>query len=336
MARRRHGAGTEYHRASAGLQHREGACDPSAPVRPGGDFAAPGCIHNDHDPMTVHRSRLVGLIGAGIQASRTPGMHEREARHHDIAYVYRLLDLERLGIGAEVLPDLIATTEAFGFDGLNITHPCKQAVLPLLHELSDDARAIGAVNTVVLRDGRRIGHNTDSSGFAEAFRRGMPDVAKDRVVQLGAGGGGAAVAHALLKLGVRELTVFDPVIERAAVLVTSLADRFGTRRARVGTDLAAAIERADGLVHATPTGMAAHPGMPLPAALLRESLWVADIVSFPLATELLRVARDLGCRTLDGGGMAVFQAVEAFRLFTGIAPDPDRMRRHFIELGDPA
>lgn len=286
--------------------------------------------------MTAHRSTLVGLVGAGIQASRTPGMHEREARHHGLAYVYRLIDLDRLALGADALPDLLAAAEGFGFDGLNVTHPCKQAVLALLDELSDDARAIGAVNTVVLGNGRRIGHNTDSTGFAEAFRRGMPDVAKDRVVQLGAGGGGAAVAHALLGLGVGELSVFDPVDERAAALVTSLNDRFGAGRARVGADLAAALAAADGLVHATPTGMAAHPGLPLPAALLHPSLWVAEIVYFPLETDLLRVARALGCRTLDGGGMAVFQAVEAFRLFTGIAPDADRMRRHFIELGAPA
>lgn len=261
-------------------------------------------------------------------------MHEREAARHGVPYVYRRIDLDRLGLGAEALPDLLSAAEALGFDGLNITHPCKQAVVPLLHELSDDARAIGAVNTVVLGSGRRIGHNTDCSGFAAAFRQGMADAPRDHVVQLGAGGGGAAVAHALLGEGVATLTIVDTAPDRAASLVDSLRARFGETRAEVGADIESAIVDADGLVHATPTGMAAHPGLPLPAGLLRPDLWVADIVYFPLETALLREARARGCRTLDGAGMAVFQAVDAFRLFSGIPPDPARMREHFLAEGE--
>ena len=279
---------------------------------------------------------LAGLIGAGIQASRTPAMHEQEGAEQGLRYVYRTIDLDRLGLGADALPDLLLAAQRMGFDGLNITHPCKQAVIPLLDELSPDAEALGAVNTVVLRDGRRRGENTDWWGFAEAFRRNMGGAARDRVVQLGAGGAGAAVAHALLTLGVRSLTVHDVDASRATGLADGLCARFGAGRAAAGADLAAAMAQADGLVHCTPTGMAAHPGMPLPAALLRPALWVADIVYFPLETELLRTARALGCRTLDGGSMAVFQAVEAFRLFTGITPDPERMLRHFAALGATA
>ncbi|MCL9849061.1 shikimate dehydrogenase, partial [Ralstonia solanacearum] len=103
-----------------------------------------------------------------------------------------------------------------------------------------------------------------------------------------------------------------------------------------GADLAAAMAAADGLVHATPTGMAGHPGLPLPPDLLQSRHWVAEIVYFPLETELLRHARALGCRTLDGGGMAVFQAVGAFELFTGIAPNAHRMLAHFAALQDAA
>ncbi len=285
---------------------------------------------------TSPRSRLVGLIGTGIQASRTPGMHEHEARHHSVPYVYRLIDLDKLGVGAEALPELLATAQRMGFDGLNITHPCKQAVIPLLDELSQDAQAIGAVNTIVFKEGRRIGHNTDWWGYAEAFKRGLPDVRVERVVQLGAGGAGAAVAHALLTLGAKELTLFDPAQERGARLADQLCTRFGKGRARLGSDLAVELARADGLVHATPVGMAAHPGLPLLVALLREGLWISEIVYFPLETELLRVSRRMGCRTLDGSGMAVFQAVEALRLFSGITPDAQRMMAHFHALGQVA
>ena len=283
--------------------------------------------------MKPGSSYLVGLIGAGIQASRTPAMHEREAAEQGLHCEYRLIDLEKLQVGAEALPDLLKEAERKGFAGLNITYPCKQSVLALLHELSDDARAIGAVNTVVLSNGLRVGHNTDWWGFAESFRRGLRDAQKNSVVQLGAGGAGAAVAHAMLTLGARKLAIFDLDTVRAKNLAADLCARFGAGRAAAGSDLAAAMASADGLIHATPTGMVKDPGLPLPAQMLRPALWVAEIVYFPLETELLRVARGLGCRTMNGSGMAVFQAAEAFRLFTGVTPDPARMQRHFASMG---
>ncbi len=284
--------------------------------------------------MNPGSSYLLGLIGAGIQASRTPSMHEHEAAHHGLRCEYRLIDLEKPQVGAQSLPALLSQAEADGFAGLNITYPCKQSVLGLLHELSDDARAIGAVNTVVLAHGRRIGHNTDWWGFAESFRRELPDVRLDSVVQLGAGGAGAAVAHAVLTLGTRSLAIFDLDANRAQALADNLCARFGARRAVAGGDLPAAMAYADGLIHATPTGMAKFPGLPLAPELLRGAHWVAEIVYFPLQTELLREARRLGCRTMNGSGMAVFQAVEAFRLFTGINPDAQRMQRHFASMGE--
>ena len=218
------------------------------------------------------------------------------------------------------------------FTGLNITFPCKQAIIPLLDELSPEARGIGAVNTVVLKDGKRIGHNTDCLGFAEGFRRGLQGVAVERVVQMGAGGAGAAVAHALLSEGVQQLSIFDVEISRAQSLADNLNQHFGSDRAVAGHDLALTLAEADGLVNTTPMGMKKLPGMPVPVELLRAELWVAEIVYFPLETELLRNARALGCRTLDGGNMAVFQAVKAFELFSGVVPDAQRMLAHFQSM----
>lgn len=282
--------------------------------------------------MSEARSFLVGLIGAGIQASLTPAMHEREGARQGFRYVYRKIDLDVLGVGVEALPRLLDDAEREGFRGLNITYPCKQAVIEYLDELSDDARAIGAVNTVVFRSGRRIGHNTDCSGFAMSLRTGLPDAPRNRVVQLGAGGAGAAVAHAALGEGVQCLVLSDPDVQKAGALATALCARFGAGRSVVARDLAAEMAHADGLIHATPTGMAKRPGLPLPAALLRPALWVAEIVYFPIETELLRVARQLGCKTVDGSGMAVYQAVGAFELFTGVQPDSERMRSDLVRL----
>lgn len=282
---------------------------------------------------TPTRTVQVGLIGAGIQASRTPRMHEQEARAAGLPYSYQLLDLEQIGAGVEALPQLLATAQAQGFAGLNITHPCKQKVISLLDGLSEDAAAIGAVNTVVFTDGKRIGHNTDWWGFAESFKRGLSGAALDRVVLLGAGGAGAAIAYAAFKLGVQRLAIYDCDSSRAIALVQHLADLFGSKLALSITDLKAEMSGADGLIHATPVGMLGHPGLPLPIEFLRASQWIAEIVYFPLETELLKQVRILGCRTLDGGEMAVFQAAEAFRLFTGIKPDHERMLRHFAEMG---
>ncbi|MEJ1161982.1 shikimate dehydrogenase [Prosthecomicrobium sp. N25] len=293
---------------------------PTDPARP----PSPGPI--------LGPSVLVGLIGAAIQASRTPAMHEREGAEQGLRYIYKLIDLEGLGLDAAALPDLLTAAGRMGFQGLNITHPCKQSVIPLLDELSPEAAALGAVNTVVLRDGRRVGHNTDWWGFAESFRRELPDAPRRRVVQFGAGGAGSAVAHALLTLGAGEVAIIDQDRDRAARLADDLCNRFGRGRALAGPPVAEAVRAADGLVNTTPVGMAKYPGMVVPADLLRSDLWVADVVYFPLETELLRVARRTGCRTLSGGGMAVFQAVGAFRLFTGLEPDAERMLRHFASL----
>jgi len=260
-------------------------------------------------------------------------MHEREAAAQGLHYDYRLIDLEVRRLGVEAIPELLSEAERAGFNGLNVTYPCKQAVLAHLTDLSDDARALGAVNTVVLRDGKRSGCNTDWSGFANSFRLGLPDAPLRKVVQLGAGGAGAATAHAALTLGADQLGLFDVEAGRARRLAAELNARFGEGKALAVTRLAAAMQDADGLIHATPTGMAKHPGLPLPADMLRPAMWVAEIVYFPLETELLRAARALGCRTLDGSGMAVFQAAEAFRLFTGVTPDAERMRRHFDSMG---
>jgi shikimate dehydrogenase len=255
-------------------------------------------------------------------------MHEREAAAFGIDCEYRLLDLDVLRLTPSALPDLLAQAERDGLAGVNVTHPCKQAIMPLLTEVSEDSRILGAVNTVGLSDGKRIGHNTDWYGFRESFLDGLPNASVERIVQIGAGGAGAATAYAALDLGAREVIVVDLETERAQALADRL-DRVFPGRIRASTELASSLAGADGLIHATPTGMTKHPGSAVSGSLLRPDLWVADVVYFPLETELLRAARAIGCRTLDGSGMAVYQAVEAFRLFTGLRADVSRMKQSF-------
>jgi shikimate dehydrogenase len=281
-------------------------------------------------------SVLVGLIGAGIQASRSPRLHEQEAGELGVRCLYQLIDIQKLGLGVEALPRLLDAAQWMGFAGVNVTHPCKQAVIPLLDVLTEDAAAIGAVNTVVFDGGKRVGHNTDWRGFAESFMRELADLRREVVVLLGGGGAGAAVAYAAMTLGARRLAIYDLDIERAGRLADNLCRRFGPGSAAPITDLAAEMAVADGLIQATPVGMVGHPGMPLPPELLRADVWVAEVVYFPLETELLRRARALGCRVMDGGGMAAFQAAEALRLFTRLVPDRERMMRHFEAMNASA
>jgi shikimate dehydrogenase len=277
----------------------------------------------------ANRTYLAGLVGAGIQHSSSPSMHMDEGQSLGLAIRYELFDFDLMAAGAAPLAAVLEEAEQRGFVGLNVTYPSKQAVIPLLHELSPEARALHSVNTVLFRGGRRIGYNTDWWGFAESFRREMADVNPRRVVLVGAGGAGAAVAYAMLRSGTLELSVHDMDRSRAAGLAERMSGLFQHCQVTVCDEVVGALMNADGLVHATPTGMQKYPGIPVPADCLRPPLWVADIVYVPLLTELLRTARQHGCRTLDGDGMAIFQGAMAFELFFGVNPDVARMQRRF-------
>ncbi len=278
---------------------------------------------------------LVGLVGAGIQRSLSPAMHEAEAQAQGLRLHYQLIDLDQTNQGVDALPTLLAAARTMGFAGLNITYPCKQAVIPLLDGLSDEAAAMGAVNTVVFRDGKATGHNTDGSGWRWGFERALPGADLSRAVLLGAGGAGSAIAHAALRMGVQHLVLVDSDAPRANALAQALNARYGARRASASNDLTLALQGgggASGLIHATPTGMDKMPGLPLPATLLHKGLWVSEVVYFPLETALLKAARAQQCKVADGGGMAVGQALGAFELFTGRKPDVPRIDAHFRRM----
>jgi shikimate dehydrogenase len=257
-------------------------------------------------------------------------LHEDAFAAAGIVGHYHLMDVS--GLPGRRLEDLLSAARTAGFAGLNITHPFKEAVLPLLDEVAPDADRIGAVNTVVFdKAGRTTGYNTDCSGFRRAFvdafgehaARGKP------VLQLGAGGAGRAVALALMELGVGTIRIFDRDANRAAGLAGALERRFGAGRCEATVDPAAASAAAAGIVNATPVGMAGYPGVPLPVSLLRPHHFVADVIYTPIDTEFVKAARRTGCRAMNGGGMCVYQAVEAFRHFTGVSPDIGRMKRTF-------
>ncbi|WP_062301329.1 shikimate dehydrogenase [Demequina subtropica] len=270
---------------------------------------------------------LVGLIGEGIGPSLTPALHELEGARHGMSYVYRTIEISSTEASPAVVGALLEAARRLGYDGLNITHPAKQTVMPLLDALAPSAAAVGAVNTVVFDGGRAVGHNTDVTGFGAAMDDALAGCARDRVVMLGAGGAGAAVARALLDREVGDLVVVDVDPERAA----SLAEATGARHATPEA-LPRLLGDADGLVNATPIGMAAHPGAAVDLALLAPRMFVADIVYRPVETALLTAARARGCRVMAGTGMAMHQAAEAFEIFTGEHADRRAMLADLTDL----
>ncbi|WP_084253201.1 shikimate dehydrogenase [Sphingomonas pituitosa] len=270
-----------------------------------------------------------GLIGRSIQASRSPWLHEEEARAQGLALRYTLVDFDALSLPDSALGDQLARMRDEGYHGFNVTYPFKQAVMPLLDDLAESARIVGAVNTVAIRDGRLTGHNTDMIGFRESLRSGLPEARLDHVLQVGAGGAGAAVANALLSLGVRRLRLADVDVHRARELAERLRGHF----LDAVIDIVAAdrlnLDAVDGIVNATPIGMTSKPGTSIETAALRAEQWVADIVYFPRETQLLREARAAGCSVLDGTGMVIRQAAEAFEIITGHRADVARMNTAF-------
>ena len=278
------------------------------------------------------RRVLVGLIGANIQQSLSPALHADAFAAAGIDGYYHLLDVDRLP--GRRLPQLLDAVKATGFAGTNVTFPFKQEVLALLDAVDEEAAQIGAVNTVTIAaDGRTTGYNTDRRGFRRGFEEkfGRAGAKGATVVLIGAGGAGRAVAFALMDLGVATLLPYDKVPARAKALAADLVKHYGTARCRPAGDLERAIASADGIVNATPVGMYGFPGNPVPAAALHAGQWAADVVYMPIETAFIRAAAAKGAPVLDGGGMCVHQAAEAFRLFTGIAPDVARMHRTFLK-----
>jgi shikimate dehydrogenase len=273
---------------------------------------------------------LIGLIGANIMKSLAPALHIDAFAAAGMSGHYHLMDVDRLP--GRTLEGLLEAVKTAGFLGVNITFPFKQEIIPLLDGLSPEAAQTGAVNTVVIAaDGRTTGHNTDRSGFRLNFEDGLGRAAAEgkAAVLVGAGGAGSAVAFALMDLGLRELIVHDKDVARAAALAADVSTHFGAGRGRVSERLHNEIAAADGVVNATPIGMAGFPGDPVPVEALRSNHWVADVIYTPIETALIRAAAAKGAQVLTGGGMCVHQGVDAFRLFTGIMPDAARMHRTF-------
>jgi shikimate dehydrogenase len=276
------------------------------------------------------RRILAGLIGRNIQGSLSPALFAAAFAAAGIDGFYHLIDADRLP--GRPLPELLDAIKAVGFAGANITYPFKQEILPLLDAIDPAAAQVGAINTVAIaKDGRTTGYNFDRYGWRNSFAEtlGADSARGTTVVLIGAGGAGRAVAFALMDLGAGTLVLHDLDLARAKALAADLAKHFGASRCRLADDLECEIAAADGIVNATQTGMSGFPGNPVPLAAIKPTHWTADVIYTPVETEFLKVAAANGARTLNGSGMVVHQAAEAFRCLTGETADIARLYRAF-------
>jgi shikimate dehydrogenase len=284
-------------------------------------------MRSTHAPLSSNRRILTGLLGAPIAQSAAPAMHERAAEALQLRCHYQLIEVT--GAGREELKVLLEGVRRLGFAGINVTFPYKEAVLDLLDELSPDAARIGAVNTVVVRDDSLIGYNTDTTGFARAVSPFVNASSHGAVAVIGAGGVGKAIAFALAGLGVTELRIFDCEHAKAAHLAARLE---GYVKARAALSVEDALHGAVGVINGSPVGMLPSLGTPVPDALLHAGLWVADAVYSPLWTPLLVAAKAKGAAVMTGRELAIYQAADAFELFTGFTPSTAEMGIAFDDV----
>jgi shikimate dehydrogenase len=271
----------------------------------------------------------LGLIGSNIRDSRSPRMHVKEGEFHGLHVTYNLIDPLEDFNPAFNLADLLSKMENDGYDGINVTHPFKQSVLPLLDWISTEAQEIGAVNTVLFRDGKRLGFNTDWIGFSEAMRSSGIEGSVSALL-LGAGGAGAASAYAALKHRLKTLYFYDPAEDRADALKTKLKLLFPQKIIQIVSPEKFHLLQFDGIIQATPVGMAENSSLPIDPKHLTPDRWLAELIYFPIITPLLRAAKEMGCKTVDGSTMAIHQASAAFELFTGYRAKTQHMTESFL------
>jgi shikimate dehydrogenase len=265
----------------------------------------------------------LGLIGDNIAASKAPLLHRLAGRLCGIDVTYDLLPPAKAGLSFDALFDRCARE---GYLGLNITLPYKETVMPRLEIDDTDIAAIGACNTVLFDRAPPRGHNTDYSGFVAAFTRTFGGAPPGAVAIAGAGGVGKAVAFALARLGAAALRLFDLDRRRAEATAGALALRYPGLAIDLAESAEAVANGADGVVNCTPRGMVGYGGSAFAASAFGGARWAFDAVYTPVETEFVAAARARGIAVMSGYELFLHQGIDAFRIFTARAVDPDALR----------
>lgn len=272
------------------------------------------------------QTKIVGIIGDPIKHSRSPLIHNAAIAELGLDYVYVPFHVEPDNLGAA-----IEGFKATNVVGINVTIPHKQNVMSYLDEISKEATLIGAVNTLIFRDGAIIGENTDAPGFLHAMQEDGLDVPQgEAAVVIGAGGSARAIVVALALAGVQTICITNRTVSRAVALATDLSEKTGVSIYGIGLDdskLPHAVGTSQLIVNTASTSMdVSHPLLIDPEWLEPQSI-VYDIVYTPPETRLLQAAAEKDCHTIGGLGMLVHQGAIAFEKWTGINPPVEIMRQ---------
>ncbi len=269
----------------------------------------------------------LGLIGDSIKRSQAPSLYGLAGSLAGLDLTYELLVPPDLGLN---FARVFETCRTGGFRGVNITYPYKEQVT---HLVDGDplSKRVGAVNTVVFGGPRPAGYNTDSSGFLAAYRNAFQAMDPGRVVLIGAGGVGSAIAVALCELNARAICLIDHQRSKAEQLAARIAALDSDTKVAVHDRVADAVGQADGIVNCTPVGMHEQPGCPVPSQALGSQHWAFDAVYTPVRTEFLTSAAHAGLRTMTGFELFLHQGIQAFEIFTGRRADPVALRGRLAE-----
>ncbi len=261
------------------------------------------------------RTKVTGLIGFPVEHSLSPAMHNAAFGELALNYCYVAMPVK-----AEDLPDAVRGLRALSFHGFNVTVPHKEAVVPLLDEVDEEAAFIGAVNTVRNDGGVLKGFNTDGRGFIESLKEAGVDPSGKEVFILGAGGAARAIGYYLAEKASR-LHIFDLDSGKCHGLVRDLGKLSDEVHAAEDRDI---VRSVDMVVNATPLGLKESDPLPVEPGLLRREQVVCDLIYWD--TPLMKEARGKGCKTVNGLGMLLWQGVFAFEIWTGVMPPVDLMR----------
>jgi shikimate dehydrogenase len=271
----------------------------------------------------------LGLLGNNIGRSRAKNLHELLGEIYGIDVTYQPMDLANLPGQVSILAELERCRDE-GFRGVNVTHPYKRAAFDEVKTMPSFPAGLTSVNTVLFTDEGMVADNTDYSGCCRAFRHHFgPNFKPGRVLMLGTGGVGVAIAYALREMGADELAVADTNSALASMLISQLKD--GPLPVRLAqADLLAEMKNAQGLINATPVGMFQYPGCAFPKDGLLAQSWAFDAVYTPENTEFLGSCRNRGIATLSGFALFLFQGLDAFERFSGIMPEAGEVEKVFL------
>jgi shikimate dehydrogenase len=264
--------------------------------------------------MISGKTKIYGIFGYPVEHTFSPGMHNSAFKKlgMDASYVPFAVPPERL-------EDAVRAVVPLGLCGLNVTVPHKERVLAFLDELSEEARLIGAVNTIEVRKGRLIGHNTDGRGFLRSLReRGGMDPKGKKFLFIGSGGAARAVGFSLALAGAAEIVFRDLDVRKASLLASDIQDKTGVPAVCITHEMLQEYATgADCLINATPLGLKRTDPLPIPAAIVMRKHLLCDLVYNPPETALLKMAKKKGAKRLPGLGMLLYQGVIAFEIWTG-------------------